>query len=78
MGFMNIRHIRPKQGPSMTSLSHFPDASRPLRIAQLVSRFPMITETFVLYELEALEKLGVGVELYSLLREHPQGSSICL
>ena len=32
----------------------------------------MVTETFVLYELEALEKLGVGVELYSLLREHPK------
>jgi len=32
----------------------------------------MVTETFVLYELEALEKLGVTVELYSLLREHPK------
>ena len=56
----------------MTSVSHFPDASRPLRLAQLVSRFPMVTETFVLYELDALEKLGVTVELYSLLRERPQ------
>src|SRR5690348_6944476 len=54
----------------MTSVSHFPDASRPLRLAQLVSRFPMVTETFVLYELDALENLGVNVELYSLLREH--------
>lgn len=32
----------------------------------------MVTETFVLYELEALEKLGVRVELYSLLHEHPK------
>lgn len=32
----------------------------------------MVTETFVLYELEALEKLGVTVELYSLLRERPK------
>ena len=32
----------------------------------------MVTETFVLYELEALERLGVTVELYSLLRERPK------
>jgi len=32
----------------------------------------MVTETFVLYELEAMEQLGVTVELYSLLREHPK------
>lgn len=56
----------------MTSQSHLPAASRPLRLAQLVSRFPMVTETFVLYELEALKRLGVTVELYSLLREHPK------
>ena len=56
----------------MLSPSHFSDASRPVHLAQLVSRFPIITETFVLYELEALEKLGVTVELYSLLREHPK------
>src|ERR1700756_5603102 len=61
-----------EQSSSMPSSSSFPDASRPLRLAQLVSRFPMVTETFVLYELEALEKLGVTVELYSLLREHPK------
>jgi glycosyltransferase involved in cell wall biosynthesis len=56
----------------MSTSSSFADASRPLRLAQLVSRFPMVTETFVLYELEALEKLGVTVELYSLLHEHPK------
>jgi len=56
----------------MSSPSSFSGASRPLRLAQIVSRFPMVTETFVLYELEAMEKLGVTVELYSLLREHPK------
>ena len=56
----------------MLAMSSFPHASQPLRLAQIVSRFPMVTETFVLYELEALEKLGVTVELYSLLREHPK------
>lgn len=56
----------------MTSASNSPETYRPLRLAQLVSRFPMVTETFVLYELEALKKLGVTVELYSLLRENPK------
>lgn len=56
----------------MSALSTFPHAARSLRLAQIVSRFPMVTETFVLYELEALEKLGVTVELYSLLHEHPK------
>ncbi len=70
MGFPNIAQIMSEQSSSMPSPSSFPDASRPLRLAQLVSRFPMVTETFVLYELEAMEKLGVTVELYSLLREN--------
>ncbi len=39
-------------------------------VAYVVSRFPKLTETFVLYELLALEDLGVRVELYPLLREH--------
>jgi glycosyltransferase involved in cell wall biosynthesis/peptidoglycan/xylan/chitin deacetylase (PgdA/CDA1 family) len=38
------------------------------RVAYLVSRFPKLTETFVLYEMIALEELGVAVELYPLLR----------
>jgi glycosyltransferase involved in cell wall biosynthesis len=47
------------------------------RIAYVVSRFPKLTETFVLYELLALEELGYIVELYPLLREpetvvHPE------
>jgi glycosyltransferase involved in cell wall biosynthesis len=39
-------------------------------VAYVVSRFPKLTETFVLYELLALEDVGVRVELYPLLREH--------
>ena len=38
------------------------------RIAYIVSAFPVLTETFVLYELTAMEKLGVAVELYPLRR----------
>lgn len=50
-----------------------------MRVAYIVSRFPKLTETFVLYELIALEAMGGGVEvdLYPLLRErqpvaHPE------
>ena len=40
------------------------------KVAFIVSRFPALTETFVLYEILAMERLGVGVELYPLLRVH--------
>jgi len=46
-------------------------------VAYVVSRFPKLTETFVLYELLAVERAGATVELYPLLRErtaimHPE------
>ena len=49
----------------------------PLKVAYIMSRFPKLSETFVLYELQTLESLGVGVEVFPLLREqqrvaHPE------
>lgn len=41
----------------------------PPRIAYLMSRFPKLTETFVLYEMRAVEDLGARIELYPLRRE---------
>lgn len=41
----------------------------PRRIAYLMSRFPKISETFILYEIVALEELGFDVEIFPLLRE---------
>jgi glycosyltransferase involved in cell wall biosynthesis len=51
-------------------------ATRP-RVAYIMSRFPKLTETFILYEMLALEEQGIQVELYPLLRErttvmHPE------
>lgn len=51
------------------------------RIAYVMSRFPRLTETFILYEILALERRGVQVEIYPLLRErktrvHPDGASV--
>jgi len=39
------------------------------RIAYLMSRFPKLSETFVLYEIIALEELGFKVEIFPLVRE---------
>jgi glycosyltransferase involved in cell wall biosynthesis/peptidoglycan/xylan/chitin deacetylase (PgdA/CDA1 family) len=43
----------------------------PARVAYVMSRFPKLTETFVLGEVLALEGRGVPVDLYPLLRERP-------
>ncbi len=56
-----------------------PRHSGPLRVAYIMSRFPKLTETFILYEILALEALGVSVEVYPLLRErerviHPEAA----
>jgi glycosyltransferase involved in cell wall biosynthesis len=52
-------------------------APRAPRVAYVVSRFPKLSETFVLYEILAVEEQGVEVELYPLQRErapmlHPE------
>ncbi len=39
------------------------------RIAYIVSRFPTVTETFVLYEMLELRRLGVDVRVFSLVHE---------
>ena len=40
-----------------------------LKVAYIMSRFPKLTETFVLYEMIAVQREGVQVETYPLLRE---------
>ena len=37
-------------------------------VAYIMSRFPKLTETFVLYEILEMERLGVRIEIYPLLR----------
>jgi colanic acid/amylovoran biosynthesis glycosyltransferase len=48
-----------------------------LRIGYIMSRFPKLTETFILNEISMLESIGVEIEIYPLLREkqavaHPE------
>lgn len=50
---------------------------RPAKVAYVMSRFPKLSETFVLNEMIAMERQGAHVELYPLLRErqptaHPE------
>jgi glycosyltransferase involved in cell wall biosynthesis len=40
-----------------------------LTVAYVMSRFPKLTETFVLAELEAMDRAGVRIELHPLLRQ---------
>lgn len=50
---------------------------RSARVAYVVSRFPKLTETFVLFELLTLEAMDIAIELFPLQRErqptrHPE------
>jgi len=45
-----------------------PPARQGLRVAYIMSRFPKLTETFVLYEMLAMERLGLKVEVFPLQR----------
>ena len=52
-----------------------------MKVAYIMSRFPKLTETFVLYEMLALEELGIQVEIYPLLRArqrvmHPEAQRL--
>lgn len=39
------------------------------RVAYIMSRFPKLSETFVLYEMLAVERAGIRVEIFPLLRQ---------
>lgn len=50
-------------------------------IAYVLSRFPKVTETFVLYEILEIQRLGSRVEVFSLMQErdgvrHPEAESL--
>lgn len=54
-----------------------PGNQRRLKVAYIMSRFPKLTETFILYEMLAMKKEGVQIEVYPLLKEktevmHPE------
>jgi glycosyltransferase involved in cell wall biosynthesis len=68
--------LKPRSDPAIAG----PEHARK-RIAYVMSRFPKLTETFVLYELLALERRGHSVEVYPLLRvrdgpAHPEAERV--
>jgi colanic acid/amylovoran biosynthesis glycosyltransferase len=42
------------------------------KLAYLVSRFPTVTETFILREIIEVERQGLPISLYTLIRENPE------
>jgi glycosyltransferase involved in cell wall biosynthesis len=49
-----------------------PKKSQRLKVAYIMSRFPKLTETFILYEMLAMRQQDIQVEVYPLLREHEE------
>ncbi|HSM72688.1 MAG TPA: glycosyltransferase [Anaerolineales bacterium] len=43
-----------------------------LKAAYIMSRFPKLTETFILYEMLAMQQQGIQIEVYPLLREREE------
>src|SRR5437899_11707876 len=48
------------------------DTHRRSQLAYLVSKFPTVTETFILREIIELERQGLTPSLYTLRRTHPE------
>jgi len=60
IGFQETGAVSPAKSPSAP------------KVAYIVSGFPNLYETFILYDILTMEKLGVAVELYPLRRQYPQ------
>jgi len=70
---------RPVPAPAPAAAA--PSADDAPTVAYIMSRFPKISETFILTEMLAMEREGVGVEVYPLLREkaklvHPEAQAV--
>ncbi len=57
-----------QESPTVLSTHRSPSA----RVAYIVSGFPTLYETFVLYDMLAMEELGVSIDLYPLRRTYPK------
>ena len=66
-------HWTPR-GAQGSGLAQSDAHSAPKKVAYIMSRFPKITETFVMYEIVEHEKRGMRVEIYPLMRERQKVS----
>ena len=60
---------------------HAEPFDQPFRLGYVTSRFPVLVETFVLFEILALERAGIDVDVYPLLRHrervvHPESIEV--
>jgi glycosyltransferase involved in cell wall biosynthesis len=62
---------KPQNPQSGSSESHLNKAQR-LKVAYIMSRFPKLTETFILYEMLTLQKQSIEVDVFPLLRERTE------
>lgn len=67
--------------PAVDGLCHSGSVKPTLKVAYIMSRFPKLTETFILYEMLEMEAQGARVEVYPLLRErrkvnHPEAERL--
>lgn len=58
--------VLPRLGPAPST------GARPVKVAYIMSRFPKLSETFVLNEIVACAAHGIPVEVYPLLRQRQQ------
>lgn len=65
----NTRKAPLKKAPRAAAQSRKPADVDSMRFAYVMSRFPKISETFVLYEILALMESGIQVEVFPLIRE---------
>jgi glycosyltransferase involved in cell wall biosynthesis len=60
---------RESQTLEASSMNNPAEKAQSFKVAYIMSRFPKLTETFILYEMIAMQKQGIQVEVYPLLRE---------
>jgi colanic acid/amylovoran biosynthesis glycosyltransferase len=60
---------RESQTLEANSMNNPAENAQRFKVAYIMSRFPKLTETFILYEMIAMQKQGIQVEVYPLLRE---------
>lgn len=70
---------RESQTLEATSMKSHADKAQRFKVAYIMSRFPKLTETFILYEMIAMQNQGIQIEVYPLLREpvevmHPEAA----
>jgi peptidoglycan/xylan/chitin deacetylase (PgdA/CDA1 family) len=62
-----------REGTGREGVRPSPDRGPPVKLGYIMSRFPKLSETFILNEILTLESLGVEIEVYPLIRRWSAG-----